>query len=120
MKTFLITGAAQGFGLELARALLDADVSHHVVLAVRRPEAAPQLDPAVAYGLVSSGARAVLGIESGGVEAGASAELLAVAGGSLQEVLATATEDRLVFRRGELVERTRVVRGNCKRQDEEG
>lgn len=45
MKTFLITGAAQGFGLELARALLDADVSHHVVLAVRRPEAAPQLGP---------------------------------------------------------------------------
>ncbi len=45
MKTFLITGAAQGFGLELAKALLDADASHQVVLAVRRPDVAPQLGP---------------------------------------------------------------------------
>lgn len=43
MKTFLITGASQGFGLTLARALLDAAPAHQVVLAVRRPEAAPDL-----------------------------------------------------------------------------
>ena len=73
---------------------------------------AGQLDPGLSYDLVSRRAREVLGIPAGGIEAGAPAELLAVAGDSLQNVLATATEDRVVFRRGELVERTRVVRDN--------
>jgi cytosine deaminase len=71
-----------------------------------------QLDIPTAYRLVSQGARAAMGLPAGGLRAGEPAELLAVAGGSLQEVLATATEDRLVFRRGRLVERTRVVREN--------
>ena len=69
-----------------------------------------QLDIPTAYHLVSQGARAAMGLPSAGVRAGEPAELLAVAGGSLQEALATATEDRLVFRRGRLVDRTRVVR----------
>jgi cytosine deaminase len=69
-----------------------------------------QLDVPTAYRLVSTGARAVMDLPAGGIAPGEPAELLAVAGGSLQEVLATTTEDRLVFRRGRLVERTRVVR----------
>ena len=68
-----------------------------------------QLDIPTAYALVSTGARAAMGLPAGGIAPGEPAELVAVAGGSLQEVLATVTEDRLVFRRGELVERTRVV-----------
>jgi cytosine deaminase len=68
-----------------------------------------QLDIATAYRLVSVGARAAMGLPSGGVAPGEPAELLAVAGRSLQEALATATEDRLVFRRGQLVQRTRVM-----------
>jgi NAD(P)-dependent dehydrogenase (short-subunit alcohol dehydrogenase family) len=37
MKTAILTGAGAGLGLECARALLDADPSWHVVLAVRNP-----------------------------------------------------------------------------------
>jgi len=37
MKTAIITGASTGLGLECARALLRADASWHVVLAVRDP-----------------------------------------------------------------------------------
>ena len=70
------------------------------------------LDVPTAYRLVSENARAVMGIGSGaaGIAPGASADLLAVRGGSLQEVLATTTEDRLVIRAGSLAARTRVVR----------
>ena len=69
-----------------------------------------QLDIPTAYRLVSEGARTAMALPAAGVTPGADGELLAVAGASLQEVLATTTEDRLVFRRGRLVERTRVVR----------
>jgi cytosine deaminase len=68
-----------------------------------------QLDIPTAYHLVSEGARAAMGLPVAGIARGAPAELMAVAGGSLQEALATATEDRLVFRSGRLVRRTRVV-----------
>jgi cytosine/creatinine deaminase len=71
---------------------------------------AGQLDIPTAYRLVSTGARAAMGLPPLDVAPGLPAELLAVAGSSLQQVLATATEDRLVFRRGQVVERTRVVR----------
>jgi len=71
---------------------------------------AGQLDVAQAYGLVSDGARAAMGLEPAGVAPGRPAELLAVAAGSLQEAIATGTEDRIVFRRGRVVERTRTVR----------
>ena len=79
-----------------------------------------QLDIPTAYRLVSEGARAVMGLPGGAVAVGDPAELLAVAGGSLQEALATATEDRLVVRRGRLVERTRVVRDDISTSDEGG
>jgi cytosine/creatinine deaminase len=81
---------------------------------------AGQLDIPTAYHLVSQGARAAMGLPAAGMRAGEPAELLAVAGGSLQEVLATATEDRLVFRRGRLVERTRVVREHNTSQTQGG
>lgn len=68
-----------------------------------------QLEIPTAYRMVSAGAREVMGLPAGGISPGRPAELVAVAGGSLQEVLATGTEDRLVFRHGRLVERTRVV-----------
>jgi cytosine deaminase len=71
---------------------------------------AGQLDVQTAYRLVSDGARAVMGLPVGTLAAGQPAELIAVAGGSLAEIIATATEDRLVFRRGRLVARTRVMR----------
>ncbi|MGH8956906.1 MAG: amidohydrolase family protein [Microbacterium sp.] len=71
---------------------------------------AGQLDVPTAYRLVSENARAVLGLRAVTVEPGSPAELLAVAGGSLREAIASTTEDRLVFRRGRLVERTRVER----------
>jgi cytosine deaminase len=69
-----------------------------------------QLDIPTAYRLVSEGARAAMRLPANGVSPGLPAELMAVRGSSLQHVLATTTEDRLVFRRGRLVERTRVVR----------
>jgi hypothetical protein len=59
--------------------------------------------------MVSEKARAVMGLPDGAVAAGGRADLLAVAGASVQEALATSTEDRLVFRAGQLVERTRVL-----------
>jgi cytosine deaminase len=68
------------------------------------------LDVPTAYRLVSEGARSVMGLPAAGIVAGGPAELLAVAGGSLQEVLATTTEDRIVFRAGRPIERTRVMR----------
>jgi cytosine/creatinine deaminase len=69
-----------------------------------------QLDIATAYRLVSAGARTAMGLPAGTLASGQPAELLAVAGRSLQEVIATATEERLVFRRGQLVQQTRVTR----------
>jgi cytosine deaminase len=79
-----------------------------------------QLDIAIAYRLVSEGARAAMGLPAGGVVPSGPADLLAVAGRSLQEVVATATEDRLVFRRGRLVERTRVRRDAMTTEDQGG
>jgi cytosine/creatinine deaminase len=52
----------------------------------------------------------VMGLPGGGVEPGAPADLVAVAGGSLQEALSTTTEDRIVFRAGRVVRRTSVRR----------
>jgi cytosine deaminase len=71
---------------------------------------AGQLDVQTAYRLVSENARAVMGLPGGGVEPGAPADLVAVAGGSLQEALSTTTEDRIVFRAGRVVRRTSVRR----------
>ncbi|MGH2987692.1 MAG: amidohydrolase family protein [Solirubrobacterales bacterium] len=79
---------------------------------------AGQLDVGQAYRLVSEGARAAMGLDAAGVAPGRPAELLAVAAGSLREALATSTEDRIVFRRGRMVERTRTVREVEARTDE--
>lgn len=64
-----------------------------------------QLDIPTAYRLVSDGARAAMGLPGDAGE-----DQLAVRARSLQEALATTTEDRLVFRAGQLLERTRVTR----------
>ena len=69
---------------------------------------AGQLAPSVACELVTTGARAVMGLEAIAVEPGAPADLVAVRAGSLGEAVAGATPERLVFRRGELVVRTRI------------
>jgi cytosine deaminase len=68
-----------------------------------------QLEPEEAYELVSTGARRVMGLPEVAVEAGSPADLVAVRGSSLREVLATTAEDRIVFRRGRVVSRTEVV-----------
>ena len=76
------------------------------------------LDVPTAYRLVSEDARAVMGLGSNGIAAGTSADVLAVRGRSLQEVLATSTEDRVVVRGGRPVERTSVVREAATRNEE--
>ena len=63
-----------------------------------------QLDIPTAYRLVSEGARAAMGLSRD------HDDQLAVRGSSLQEVLATTTEDRVVLRAGAPLVRTRVVR----------
>jgi len=70
---------------------------------------AAHLDPHEALELVSSGARTVLGLPCVQIEPGAPADLVAIAGSSLCEAMATATEDRVVIRRGRVVSRTRVL-----------
>lgn len=72
--------------------------------------AAGHLTPSEAYWLVSGGARGAMGLPEIEVAPDSPCELLAVAGSSLAEVIATATEDRFVFSRGRLVSRTRVER----------
>ncbi len=56
-----------------------------------------------AYAAVSDGAREVMGLPLAGVVPGAAAELLAVRGGSLPEVVADASAARRVIHRGRLV-----------------
>ena len=67
-----------------------------------------QLTPTRALELVSRSARAVMGLPPIEVAPGAPADLVAVAVGTAREAIATASSDRAVFRRGELVRRTRV------------
>jgi cytosine deaminase len=72
--------------------------------------AAGHLTPVEAYRLVSAGARRTMGLPEVEVAPGSPCELLAVAGGSLPEAIANASEDRFVFSRGRLISRTSVVR----------
>jgi cytosine deaminase len=69
-----------------------------------------QLGVEDAYELVSGGARAVMGLEPVGLEAGAPAELLAVRASSVREAIATVTEARIVIHAGRVVARTTVQR----------
>lgn len=67
---------------------------------------AGHLTVAEAYAAVSTGARAVLNLPVAGTEVGALADLLAVRGASLAEVVATAPADRYVLHAGRLVAAT--------------
>lgn len=62
-----------------------------------------------AYTAVSDGARSVIGLPQAGVAQGARADLLAVRGASLGEVVAAAPADRFVIKAGVLVSRSTVV-----------
>ena len=69
---------------------------------------AGHLSLAEAYSAVSDGARSVMSLPSAGVTVGARAELLAVRGRTLSEVIAVASPDRFVFHAGRLVARSSV------------
>ena len=70
---------------------------------------AGHLTAEVAYRAVSDGAREVMRLPAAGPRVGELADLLAIRGGSLGEVVATAPADRMVIHRGRLVARTRVT-----------
>jgi cytosine/creatinine deaminase len=72
--------------------------------------AAVHLSPEAAYGTVSSAGRRALGLATTQVGPGDRADLLAIAGNSVTEALASGTEDRMVFCGGALVARTTVER----------
>jgi cytosine deaminase len=61
-----------------------------------------------AYGAVSDGARSVMNLPRAGVRVGARAELLAVRGASLSDVIANASADRYVIHAGSLVAHSEV------------
>jgi cytosine deaminase len=62
-----------------------------------------------AYAAVSSGARSVMSLPVAGVEVGAAAELLAVRGANLSDVIANASPDRFVIHAGRLVAQSTVT-----------
>jgi len=61
-----------------------------------------------AYAAVSTGARDVMNLPFAGVEVGAAAELLAVRGANLSDVVANASADRFVIHAGDLVAQSTV------------
>ena len=61
-----------------------------------------------AYAAVSVGARDVMNLPVAGVEVGAAAELLAVRGSNLSDVVANASADRFVIHAGDLVAQSTV------------
>lgn len=67
---------------------------------------AGHLDLEESYGAVSAGARSVMSLPPAGPVVGAAAELLAVRGRTLGEVIAEASPERLVIHRGSLVVRS--------------
>jgi cytosine/creatinine deaminase len=60
------------------------------------------------YAAVSTGARSVMSLPLAGATVGARAELLAVRGSSMSDVIAAASPDRFVIHRGRLVSHSRV------------
>ena len=62
------------------------------------------------WAAVSSGARAAMGREPVTVAAGSPADLLAIRASSLATAMATADQDRIVWRRGRVIARTTVDR----------
>ncbi|MCU1376275.1 MAG: hypothetical protein JWO68_3561, partial [Actinomycetia bacterium] len=71
---------------------------------------AGHLAPVEAYELVTTGARAAMGLAPVRIEPGAPAELLAVQAPSVRIAVADAPAGRLVFAKGRLVARTEVAR----------
>ncbi|WP_236795628.1 amidohydrolase family protein [Amycolatopsis sp. GM8] len=71
---------------------------------------AGHLSPEEAYGLVSAGARSVMGLPPAATEAGAQADFLAVRAENLVEAIATAPADRVVIHRGRVVAITETRR----------
>jgi cytosine deaminase len=71
---------------------------------------AGHLTPLEALHAVSSAARAVMGLPEAGPWEGAVADLLAVRADSLSEALGSSAPDRVVFKSGRIVSRTRIVR----------
>ncbi len=67
---------------------------------------AGHVDPDVALALVTDDARAVLGLPTAGPRVGARAELLAVRGTGVTDVIANAPADRIVFHDGVVVSRS--------------
>ncbi|MGB7504370.1 MAG: cytosine deaminase, partial [Mycobacterium sp.] len=67
---------------------------------------AGHLDPGVALAMVTEEARAVLGLPAAGPWVGGRADLLAVRGTSVVEVIANAPADRVVIHRGAVVSRS--------------
>ncbi|MFF7244280.1 amidohydrolase family protein [Embleya sp. NPDC008237] len=65
--------------------------------------AATGLPPTQAWAAVAGHARTVLGLEPGGLEPGAAADLFAVRAGSLAEALQTRPQDRITLRAGRVV-----------------
>jgi cytosine deaminase len=68
-----------------------------------------QLTPTAALALVSRRAREVMGLPPVEVAEGFPADLVAVRAASPAQAVATATPERIVFRKGEPVRRTRVT-----------
>lgn len=71
---------------------------------------AGHLAPDDAYRFVSDRARSVMGLPAVALEVGSPADLLAIASSSVREAIATATEQRIVIRRGRVVSRTDLDR----------
>jgi cytosine deaminase len=72
--------------------------------------AAGHLTPDRAYAAVSTRARRAMGLVPAEVTPGAPAELLAIRASSLRAALADPLSDRIVFRRGQIVSSTRILR----------
>lgn len=71
---------------------------------------AAHLTPAEAYQAVSAGARSVMGLPAAGPVEGADAELLAIRGTNIGDVVANASPDRYVIHAGRLVAHSEVSR----------
>ena len=70
---------------------------------------AGHLSPELAYELVSTNARDLMGLPQVRIEAGSPADLLAVRAGSLAEAIASASESRIVLRAGRILSRSTVT-----------
>lgn len=71
--------------------------------------AAGYFSPSAAYEAVSKHARIVMGLDRVEVAPGCRADLVAIAGSSLSQAVARATEDRWVWSAGDLVGRTTIT-----------